>query len=87
MAAPVLFFPLGLVLLGSRLLPKIFGYLALLLAGAFAGAGVLFLMKLVLPDAITACGAVQPIWWLAAAVTLMVKSRKIASGESGMIRP
>jgi len=86
-AAPSLFFPLGLVLVGSRVLPRIFGYLALLLAVAFASAGVLFLMKLVLPDLVTACGAVQPLWWLSAAVALLVKSRKIAAGHSEMIEP
>jgi hypothetical protein len=86
-AAPSLFFPLGLVLLGSRVLPRIFGYLALLLAVAFAGAGVIFLMKLVLPDLVTACGAVQPLWWLSAAVALIVKSRKIAAGGAERSSP
>jgi len=81
-AAPALFFPLGLVLLGSRVLPRAFGYLALLLAAGFAGVGVLCLMKLVLPDAVTASGAVQPVWWLAAAITLMLRSRRIAAGAS-----
>jgi len=77
-AAPALFFPLGLVLIGSRVLPKILGYLALVIAVAFAAAGVLFLMNLTLPDAVTASASVQPIWWIAAAITLMVRSRKIA---------
>jgi hypothetical protein len=80
-AAPALFFPLGLVLLGSRVLPRILGYLALVVAVGFAGAGVAFLMKLALPDAVTASGSVQPIWWLAAAITLMVRSGKISEAE------
>jgi hypothetical protein len=86
-AAPALFFPLGLVLLGSRVLPRLFGYLALLIAAGFAGAGVFFLMYLTLPDVVTASGAIQPIWWLAAGVTLMVRSRKIADGDSLTPRP
>lgn len=81
-AAPALFFPLGLVLVGSRILPRILGYLALILAAAFAGGGVFFLMNLVLPDAVTASAAVQPLWWLAAAITLMVRSRRIAEEDN-----
>lgn len=81
-AAPALFFPLGLVLLGSRILPRVLGYLALLIAVAFAAAGVSFLMNLTLPDAVTASAAVQPFWWLAAAITLMVRSRTIAQADS-----
>jgi hypothetical protein len=73
-AAPALFFPLGLVLINSRVLPSVFGYLALLMAAGFAVAGIVFLLRLRLPDAVTAAGAVQPIWWLAAAITLMVRS-------------
>jgi len=80
-AAPALFFPLGLVLLGSRILPRVIGYLAIVLAVAFAGAGVFFLMNLTLPDAVTASGSVQPLWWLAAAITLMVRSGKIAEAD------
>lgn len=86
-AAPALFFPLGLILLGSRVLPKIFGYLAMLIATGFAGAGVYFLMYLTLPDAVTASAAVQPIWWLAAAITLMARSRKIADMDCQKLQP
>jgi hypothetical protein len=82
-AAPALFFPLGLVLLTSQILPRILGYLALLLAVGFGVAGVVFLMHLVLPDLVTACGAVQPLWWLAAAIALMVRSGKIDRAADG----
>jgi hypothetical protein len=78
-AAPALFFPLGLVLLDSRILPRVFAYLALMMAVAFAAAGIMFLLTLRLPDAVTAAGAVQPVWWLAAAITLIVKSRRPAT--------
>jgi hypothetical protein len=77
-AAPALFLPLGIVLVGSRVLPPILGYLALLLASAFAALGAVFLLNLTLPAGVTAFGAVQALWWLAAAITLIVRSRTIA---------
>ena len=76
-AAPVLFFPLGIVLLGSPVLPRLFGYLALLLAVVFESLGVIFLLTLTLPAAVTAVAGVQALWWLAAAITLVVQSRKL----------
>lgn len=78
-AAPALFLPLGIILIKSRVLPKIFGYLALVLATVFAALGVVFLMRLSLPDAVTGFAGVQAFWWLAAAVTLIVRSRKTYS--------
>ena len=76
-AAPALFLPLGIVLVESRVLPKLFGYLALLLAATFAALGMIFIARLTLPDAVTALGAVQALWWLAAAVALIVRSGKL----------
>jgi hypothetical protein len=76
-AAPSLFLPLGIVLVGSPILPRVFGYLALLLATAFAALGIIFLLRLTLPNAVTAFGGVQALWWLAAAITLIVRSGKI----------
>jgi len=76
-AAPSLFLPLGIVLVSSPILPRLFGYLALLLAIAFAALGVIFLLRLALPDAVTAFGGVQALWWLAAAITLIVRSGRI----------
>lgn len=75
-AAPALFLPLGIILIRSRILPTIFGYLALALATVFAALGVVFLLRLTLPDAVTAFGGVQALWWLAAAVALIARSRK-----------
>lgn len=75
-AAPALFFPLGIVLLGSAVLPRLFGYLALLLAVVFESLGVIFLLTLTLPAAVTAVAGIQALWWLAAAVTLVVQSKK-----------
>jgi hypothetical protein len=78
-AAPALFLPLGIVLLSSSILPRLFGYLALLLATAFAALGVIFLLILTLPAAVTAFAGVQALWWLAAALTLIVRSGRIVN--------
>ena len=75
-AAPALFFPLGLVLIGSPVLPRLFAYLALLLAAAFAALGIIFLLDLDLSTAVTGFAGVQALWWLAAGVTLAIRSGK-----------
>jgi hypothetical protein len=75
-AAPTLFLPLGVILISSRVLPRLFGYLALTLATAFAALGTIFLLHLTLPPAVTAFAGVQALWWLAAAVTLILRSGK-----------
>lgn len=72
-AAPALFFPLGIVLVEARVLPRIYGYTALILAVIFAGIGIIFLPYLQLPTAVTAFAGVQAVWWLAAAGTLAVR--------------
>jgi hypothetical protein len=76
-AAPALFLPLGIVLVGSRVLPRVFGYLALLLAAAFGILGVAFLFTLILPTPVTAFAAVQAVWWLASAITLIMRAGKL----------
>lgn len=76
-AAPTLFLPLGIVLVSSPILPRLFGYLALILATAFAALGVIFLLDLTLPVAVTAFAGVQALWWLSAAITLIIRSGKI----------
>ena len=84
-AAPTLFLPLGIVLVRSPILPRLLGYLALILATAFAALGVIFLLDLTLPGAVTAFGGVQALWWLAAAITLIVRNGTIPNsmGEKG----
>jgi len=77
-AAPALFLPLGVVLISSRVLPSLFGYLSLVLAAAFAVLGIAFLLTLTLPAKVTAFAGVQALWWLAAAITLIVRSGKIS---------
>ena len=76
MLAPVLFLPLGIVLLSPKVLRGILGYVVLLLAGAFAALGVIFLLTLTLPDAVTVVAGVQAIWLLAAAITLLSRNGK-----------
>ena len=76
-AAPTLFLPLGIVPVSSRILPRLFGYLALVLAACFATLGVVFLLRITLPGPVTAFAGVQVLWWLAAAITLIVRSGKI----------
>ena len=81
-AAPSLFCPLGIVLLGSAILPRSFGYLALLLAGVFAIVGVAFLLRLTLPGYVLALGGVQALWWFAAAVALIARRQVLSKVEA-----
>ena len=76
MLAPVLFLPLGTVLLSPQVLRGIFGYVVLPLAVVFAGLGAIFLFTLTLPDAVAVVAGVQAIWLLAAAITLLSRNRK-----------
>jgi hypothetical protein len=77
--APTLFLPLGIVLVRSRILPRVFGYLALILATTFAVLGAVFMLRLTLPGPVTAFAGVQALWWLAAATTLIICSGKISN--------
>lgn len=82
-AAPALFLPLGVVLLGSAVLPRVFGYLALVLGASFAILGVVFLTTLTLPVLVLAGPpAIEALWWLAAAITLIVGSAKTSDMAS-----
>jgi hypothetical protein len=76
-AAPALWLPLGLVILGSAVLPRILGYLAIVLAAGYALAGVLTLLDLTVPAAVQiSTGVVPALWWLAAAGTLLTRARE-----------
>src|SRR5579863_6385578 len=77
-AAPALFLPLGFVLLQASVLPRIFGFLAVLLGIGFAVVGMTSLQILTLPASITSLGSVQAVWWFAAGCALIVRSRRIA---------
>ena len=78
-AAPSLFLPLGYVLLGSQVLPRAFAWLAILLGATFLALGLATLKNLVLPTPVTAFAAVQALWWFAAGLTLILRSRRIAA--------
>jgi len=81
-AAPALFLPLGVVLISSVVLPRLFGYLALVLAAIFAVLGIAFQQTLMLPDAVTAFAGVQALWWLAAGITLMVRRGRLTLADN-----
>jgi hypothetical protein len=79
-AAPAVFLPLGLVILGSHVLPRILGYLALVLAAGYALAGALTLPDLTVPPAVQiSAGFIPALWWLAAAGTLLTRARHAPS--------
>jgi hypothetical protein len=75
-AAPTLFISLGVVLYGSAVLHRIFAWSAFFIGISFGVIGVIFLLKLVLPLWVTAIAGVQAIWWLAASISLIVRSGK-----------
>lgn len=81
-AAPAVFLPLGMILRGSDVLPKLFGYLAIGLAILFFVIGAIYMQTLTLPDPVTALGAVQALWWLAAAVALILRSHQYVERTS-----
>src|SRR5262249_60279063 len=58
-AAPALWLPLGVVILGSHVLPRILGYLAIVLAAGYALAGVATLFDLTGPPAGQAFAALR----------------------------
>jgi hypothetical protein len=70
--APALLLPLGVVLLGSRVLPRVFAYLALVLGAVLQVLGLIGLFG-VLQPLIDVLLIVQGVWFLAAALTLLVR--------------
>lgn len=84
--APVLFLPLGTVLLSPHVLRGIFGYVVLSLAVVFAALGAIFLFALTLPDAVIVLAGVQAIWLLAAAITLVARNGKQRGSQSQELR-
>src|SRR6266852_2567343 len=76
-AAPAVFIPLGAVILGSRVLPHVFGYLAFALAGIFAILGIIALFSPI-QSVVNILASVQGLWWLTAAITLLVSTGKVS---------
>ena len=77
--APALFFPLGFVVLESKLLPRLLGFAAIFLGGAFAALGLGFLYVFVLPFPVLAFAGAQAFWWLASAVIFAVRPDRVVS--------
>jgi hypothetical protein len=71
-AAPAVFLPLGAVIRDSRVLPRIFGYLAYLLGGVFAVVGIAGLY-VPLQTVGNILGVLQGFWWLGIAVALLIR--------------
>jgi hypothetical protein len=92
--APALFLPLGTILLSPQLLRGIFGYAVVLLSVAVAALGMIFLLTLTLPDAVTILAGLLAICCLAAAITRVarmknkalapLKNTQVLSDESGI---
>lgn len=70
--APVIFLGLGTILLGSRLLPRVFGFLAFGLGIAFAVVGLIALFTTAILSIVVL--SLQALWVLAAAITLLVRA-------------
>lgn len=85
-AAPALFLPLGAVIVGTRVLPRGFGYLAFVLGAAFIIAGIASLPQLIVPSGETALAAIQALWWLAAAIVVMFRAGRTASAGATTVR-
>lgn len=78
--APALMLALGIVLLTSRQLPAVFGYLALLL-GAILGILGLIGMFLPLQTVINSVLSVQELWFAAVSITLIVVAGKASTNQ------
>lgn len=81
-AAPALFLPQGAVFLASRVLPPVLGYLALVLGAVFAILGEVSLYSLTLPVVVIDFAGLQTLWWLAAAIMLIVHTVKTSNPAS-----
>ncbi len=85
MLVPVLFLPLGIVLLSSQVRRGLFGFVVLPLAVVFAALGTIFLFTLNLPDAVTVLAGAQAICLLAA-ITLVARNEKQRGRQSQELR-
>jgi hypothetical protein len=80
--APLIFLALGTVLLGARLLPRPFAYLALGLGGLFELLGLVGLFTIA---AVTLIPLVlQALWVVAAAIALLARSGKAAAPAAAL---
>jgi hypothetical protein len=78
--APLIFLPLGTILVGSSVLPRIFAYLALALGCLYVIAGLVGLFTS--PVLTLVPLGLQSLWILAAAIALVARSRHISQAQS-----
>jgi hypothetical protein len=79
--APVLLLPLGVVLLGSDVLPHAFAHSAFVMGATLQVLGLVGLFN-ALQSVIDIILILQALWFVAAAVTLLVRGSKPASTSS-----
>jgi hypothetical protein len=72
--APGFFIPLGIVLLGSNVLPKWMSWIAIFMGLLFASLSIVYLFQLILPFWVTAIAGIQAIWWLIASIYSLYKA-------------
>lgn len=82
--APVIFLALGTILLGSHLLPRVFGWLAFGLGIAFAVVGLIALFTT--PILTIVVLSLQALWVLAAALTWLIRA-EAGSDARGEVSP
>jgi hypothetical protein len=80
--APVIFLALGIILLGSHLLPRVLGYLAFGLGIAFAVVGFICLFTSSLLTIVVL--SLQALWVLAAAITFLVRSGNVSDSTENV---
>lgn len=78
--APANLIAIGIVLISTRLAPRVFGYIALVLGAAL---GILGLIGTFIPmqDIIDMVLSVQEVWYLAIAITLIVTARRLVTSS------
>lgn len=79
-AAPLFFFSLSVVILGSNIIPHIFGVVGIVIGSAFVILGLLALF-FPIQYLIDYLSITQGFWWLFAAISLLFRSGKLASTE------
>lgn len=69
-AAPAVYLPLGVIILSSRVLPAIYGYLALLIGSIFAILGIVVLFA-PLQMVVNIFSGIQGLWFFAAGIGVL----------------
>lgn len=88
-AAPALIIPLGFVILGSRVLPRVLGYTAIVIGILFAITGVIFLFTPVVDGIATLAiiEAVEELWFPITAITLLIRAVMLSHQTAQQERP